>query len=430
VSDKIERSREMTVATPPSLGKTNARPAKEPPPLLGARVLMLVQNNSVPFDIRVWRECRSLRDRGCDVVAVCPRGVGWDTEPFEEIEGIAIHRYAPGPSGGNVIGYLHEYLTALFRIWGLSRRLARERPFDAVHAANPPDLLLLAALPLKRRGAKFIFDHHDLGPELYEVRFGKKGPIYRASVLFERLSFRLADVVIATNESYRRIALRRGGKHPDDVFVVRNDPETRVSPPVQPDFELRRGRKHLIGYAGLMAAQDGVDHALRALAELKRKRHDWFAVFVGDGEAMPELRRLASDLDLKHDIEFTGWVDQAEVRSVLAACDICLAPEPKNPLTDASTMIKVAEYMELGRPVVAYGLSETRFSAGEAGIYAEPNDVASLASRIDELLEDPERRAEMAAVGRERVKRLFTWERSEAELLAAYRRALGKDAEP
>jgi glycosyltransferase involved in cell wall biosynthesis len=383
-----------------------------------------VENLSVPRDRRVWQEALALTTAGYEVVVVCPRGTGQDREAFERREGVEIHRYRPAPDGSSLRSYVREYGQALWETARLTHRLARQQPFDIVHACNPPDLLLLAALPLRRRGARFIFDHHDLVPELYRVKFGDgRALMSSATVVLERLAFSLADVVIATNESFRRIAITRGGKRAEDVFVVRNGPDVARMKPGRPDASLRR-RRHLIGYVGTMAPQDGVDHALRSLALLATRRRDWHAIFAGDGDALPELRRLASELGIADSVEFPGFLSQEDVVRLLSSVDVCLAPEPKNPLNDASTLIKIAEYMAVARPVVCFDLAESRVTAGESAEFARPNDEASFAACIDRLLDDPSRRATMGAAGRRRVEESLSWDYSKRELLAAYAHCL------
>jgi glycosyltransferase involved in cell wall biosynthesis len=396
-----------------------------------ARVLMLVENMSVPRDRRVWQEALALGHAGHQVVVVCPQGTTSDRDPFEWRDGVAIHRFQPAPAGNGAFGYLREYLVAVWRIWCLSRRLARAGPFDVVHAANPPDLLLLTARAFGHKATCFVFDHHDLVPELYRARFRRnRDLLYWATRALERVSFRLADVVIATNDSFRRIAIRRGGKRPDEVFVVRNGPDPIRFRPGPVEDELKRGRRHLIAYVGVMGPQDGVDYALRALAELARWRDDWHAVFVGDGDALYDLRRLATDLRITDVVEFTGFRSEPDVLRVLSTADVCIAPEPKTPLNDASTMIKLAEYMAMSRPIVCFDLVESRVTAGQAALYARANDERSFARCIDELLSDPARRDELGAIGRERVTRNLSWDHSERELLRAYDRALAHVGSP
>jgi glycosyltransferase involved in cell wall biosynthesis len=390
------------------------------------RLLMLVENVSVPTDRRAWPECRVLRKAGYDVTVICPRGWVDDQESFEIIEGVEIHRFPLTYADGSTSSYLREYASAFWHTARLVRRLSRRQSFDLVQACNPPDLLLLAAWPLKRRGARFIFDHHDLVPELYLSRFGhRRDLLFRLTLALERLTFRLADVVISTNESYRRIALSRGGKRPDEVFVARNAPDLRRFSSAETEPELKRGRTHLLSYVGMMGPQDGVDYALRALALLRERRDDWHALFIGGGDVVAEMEQLAHELRLGDVVEFTGYVSDVErVKRAIATSDVCLSPEPKNPLNDKSTMIKIAEYMALGRPVVCFDLTESRVTAREAALYAEPNDVESFARCIDELLDDPGRREAMGATGRARVQAELSWAHSERELLAAYRKAL------
>jgi glycosyltransferase involved in cell wall biosynthesis len=389
--------------------------------------LILVENLSVPFDRRVWQESRALTDAGWRVAVVCPQGTTRDTARFEVTDGIEIHRYPLTPASGGPLGYAREYGSALWRMRRIAFRLARTRRFDVVHACNPPDLLLPAVRRLKRRGAAFIFDHHDLVPELYESRFGRgRDRLYRLTVSAERLTFGLSDVVISTNESYRDVALQRGGKRPEDVFVVRSAPDLTRFEPTPPDDSLKRGRAHLIAYLGVMGPQDGIDHALRALVELKAQREDWYAIFVGAGDVLPAMQRLAAELGLTQDVEFTGRLPDDDVRRILSTADVCLAPDPKNPLNDVSTMNKILEYMAMSRPTVAYDLVEARVSAGEAALYAEANDESSFAARIDTLLNDPGLRSQMGATGRKRIEAGLSWEASTRELLRAYDRALDR----
>jgi glycosyltransferase involved in cell wall biosynthesis len=383
--------------------------------------LVLVENLSVPTDRRVWMECRSLRGAGWDVVVVCPKGTERDRDAHELREGVEIHRFDLRPGASGPVGYLREYGSALRAIRTLVRRLARERRFDVVQACNPPDGLLLAALPLRRRGAAFVFDHHDLVPELYLTRFGgRKTPLYRATLLAERVSYALADIVLTPNESYRRVAIERGRKPAERVFVVRNAPDLERFRPGEPDPQLKRGRAHLLAYVGVMGPQDGGDVAVRALHLLRRRRDDWRAVFAGDGDALPDLRRLTSELGLDDAVEFSGWAGDAEITRLLSTADLCLSPEPATPLNVASTMIKVAEYMAMERPVVAFDLPETRYTAAGAAAYAPAGDEDAFAGRIDELLDDPERRAAMGKSGRARLRDGLSWPYSEQALLAAY----------
>jgi glycosyltransferase involved in cell wall biosynthesis len=388
------------------------------------RVLIISENAPVPADRRVWNISRSLAGAGWEVVIVCAQGSGRDSASYEVLEGIEIHRYPLRPAG-NSLGYAREYLQALSRIRRLVRRLSRTRRFDLVHACNPPDILLLATRSLRRHGTRFVFDHHDLVPELYRSRFGRGEDLgYRATLATERLAFRLADVSLATNGSYARVATERGGMDPERVFIVRNGPDLERFHPVPAEPAWRRGQSHLIAYLGIMGPQDGVDHALRALAYLRGRRDDWHAVLVGDGDALPAMRALTEKLDLTDRVEFAGWRGDDDIRQILCTADVCLAPDPPSPLNDVSTMIKIPEYMALGRAIASYDLPESRVSAGDAAAYATPGDPASLGRCVAELLDDPERRRRMGELARERVERALAWQHSEAALFAAYATAL------
>ena len=387
-------------------------------------VLVLVENESVPGDTRVWAECVSLQRAGWDVTVICPKGPGFDLEGFVELEGVRIHRYDASPSASG-LGYVREYGSALLRMAGLVRRLSRTTRFDVVHACNPPDFLLLAAVNLRRRGTAMIFDHHDLSPELYRAKFGGNRAVLAALRIAERVGLGLADVVLATNESIRAILVERGRKSADDVFVVRNGPDTDVFRPVEPDQDLRVGADHLIGYVGVMGPQDGVDVALEALAVLRRRREDWHAVFVGDGDALSGAKALAQERGLKDSVSFPGYVrDPHRLVRMIAACDVCISPEPRNALNERSTLVKVAEYMAVGRPLVAFDLEETRRTAEDAAVYAAGDDPAAFAEAIAGLLDDAVERERMGAVGRERAESMLSWSASEKVLLAAYARAL------
>ena len=393
-----------------------------------ARILILVENLSVPFDRRVWQESRALTEAGHEVTIICPRGSKRDTEAYASIEGVEIHRYALEAATGGPAGYLKEYGTALWQSLRLARKLDRERPFDVIQACNPPDLLFLVALPFKLRGARFVFDHHDLVPELFRSRFGAGGPLLWATELLERATFAMADHVISTNESYRNVALTRGRMAPERTTVVRSAPDLTRFVQVAPDESLRRGREHLVCYLGVMGPQDGVDYALRALASMRDDlgRNDVQAAFLGHGDAWDDLVALAHELGLDDCVEFTGRVSDADVARYLSTADVCLAPDPKNPLNDVSTMNKIVEYMAMSRPLVSFDLIEARVSAGDAAIYATPNDEREFARLVVELLEDPERRARMGALGRKRVEQELSWEHSRKQLLGAYEALLAR----
>lgn len=411
----------MDVPSPPR-GLAARLRRRRPAARAAPHVLILVENLSVPFDRRVWQESRALVEAGYQVSVICPRGTKRDTESHAVIEGVEIHRYPLRAATGGPLGYVKEYSAALFHTARLALRIARRAPVDVVHACNPPDLLLLAALPLRLRGARLLFDHHDLVPELFESRFGGRGPLYRVSTLLERLTFALAHVVISTNESYREVAIARGRVAPEHVHVVRSAPDLSRFVPVDPQPELKRGKPHLLCYLGVMGPQDGVDYALRSLVQLHDRlgRDDVHATFIGSGDAFDDLVALSRELGLEEMVEFTGRVPDATVQAYLSTADVCLAPDPKNPLNDVSTMNKIVEYMAMRRPLVSFDLREARVSAGDAAVYATPNDEGEFARLVAELLDDPERRTEMGRIGRERVERSLSWATSRENLLRAY----------
>ena len=386
------------------------------------RALLISENAPVPQDRRVWNEARTLAAAGWDVTVACAAAEDGSQGASETLEGVAIHRYPLEPASG-AAGYPREYAQAMWRLRGLVGELGHERAFDVVHAANPPDFLLFAARGARRRGAAFVFDHHDLMPELFRARFGRAGLPHKALLAVERRAMRSADVVISTNESYARLARERGGVDPADVFVVRNGPDLEHFTPVDPDPELRGDRRFLLAYLGVMGPQDGIDQAIRALAALRERRgEDWKAIFVGEGPVRPEMEALAAELGIAGSIEFAGWRGDADIRRILSSADLCLAPDPPSPLNDVSTMIKVPEYMAMSAPIASFDLAETRVSAGEAAAYAAP-DPAALGELVDQLLNDEPRRAAMSRIARERVPEL-SWQRSQERLLAAYDRAV------
>jgi glycosyltransferase involved in cell wall biosynthesis len=391
---------------------------------LAGKALILVENLSVPFDRRVWQESTALRDAGWEVHVICPRGAKRDTEAYAEIDGIRIHRYPLRAATGGPLGYLKEYGSALWHTYRLARRVGK---VDVVHACNPPDLFFLVARMMRRRGARFVFDQHDLVPELYLSRFDRgEDFLYRAVCRMERATYRAADVVIATNESYRQVALGRGGKSPDKVFVVRSAPAIERFHEVEPDESLKKGKPYLLCYLGVMGPQDGVDYALRALAKLRDEqgRTDWHAAFVGGGDTFDAMVELSRELGLEDSVDFTGRIPDEDLVRYLSSADVCLSPDPLNPLNDVSTMNKVMEYMAMARPIVSFELREARVSAGEAAVYAPANDESEFAKLIALLLDDPDERRRMGELGQARVRGPLSWEHSRKALITAYEAAV------
>jgi glycosyltransferase involved in cell wall biosynthesis len=387
----------------------------------GRRVLILVENLPSPFDRRVWQEATTLRDAGYTVSIICPTGKGCE-ERYVEIDGIAIHRYRLPLEAQGPLGYALEYSIALFWTFVLSLRVAFGRGFDVIHACNPPDLFFAIGAFYKLFGRKLVFDHHDINPELYEAKFGRRDRFWKLMVALERMSFRVADVSIATNESYRRIAIGRGGMDPAKVYVVRSGPSLERMKIVPPDERLKRGRRYLVGYVGTMGRQEGIDLLLAAVRHLVHRlgRRDIHFGLVGGGTSLEEMKALAHALDVADYVTFTGRIPDADMLAMLNTSDVCVNPDVANEMNDKSTMNKIMEYMALGKPIVQFDLTEGRFSARDASLYARRNDAADLAAKIVELVDDPVRRAAMGAFGRARVENELEWRYEAPKLLAAY----------
>jgi glycosyltransferase involved in cell wall biosynthesis len=394
------------------------------------RVLILVENLPSPFDRRVWQEACALRDAGHTVSIICPTGRGCEAK-FECIEGIDIHRYDLPAEGEGALGYAVEYCAALAFSFLLSLKVFFGKGFDVVHACNPPDLFFLVGGFYKLFGRKFLFDHHDANPELYEAKFGRRDFFWKLMRWLERATFRTADVSIATNESYRRIALERGGMRAEKVFVVRSGPSIERMRILPPEESWRRGRKHLVGYVGVMGKQEGIDLLLRAVEFIvkTRRRTDIHFCLVGGGTSLEEMRGLAKTLGVGDYVSFTGRVPDAQLLAVLNTADVCVNPDVANAMNDISTMNKIMEYMALGKPMVQFDLAEGRFSAQDASLYAIRNDAADFAAKILELIDDPAKREAMGAFGRRRVLEELEWRYEVPKLLAAYE-ALGAGRAP
>ncbi|MFC7675166.1 glycosyltransferase family 4 protein [Mycolicibacterium sp. GCM10028919] len=387
-------------------------------------VLVLVENLSVPFDRRVWQESRALVDAGHQVTVICPKGTKQDVEAEAVIDGVRILRYPLQAASGGPIGYVREYGLALFHTIRLALKVRRSGPIDVVHACNPPDIFFIVALMLRvLGGTRFVFDQHDLCPELFLSRFATGGKwLYRMTLLVERITFAAADAVISTNESYRRVAIDRGKMAPERVAVVRSAPDLSRFVRRPADADLRKGKRYLGAYLGVMGPQDGVDYALRSISHLRDTlgRKDIHFVFMGGGDMLDDMVLLAAELGISEMVEFTGRVPDEFVQRCLSTADVCLSPDPKNPLNDVSTMNKVVEYMAMSAPLVSFDLVEARVSAGESAVYVPANDEAAFAVAIDELLDDPDKRAAMGALGRARVETALSWENSRRNLIKFY----------
>ena len=388
---------------------------------MSRKVLILVENLPSPFDRRVWQEANALKDAGYTVSIICPTGKGYESR-YEEIDGIAIHRYRLPMEAEGAAGYAIEYSVALFWTFVLAWRVLFTRGFDVIHACNPPDLFFLIGGFFKLLGKKFVFDHHDINPELYEAKFGRRDFFWKLMVALERWSFRTADVSLATNESYRAIAIGRGGMDPDRVFVVRSGPSLERLKVLPPDESLKRGRKHLVGYVGVMGKQEGIDLLLQAVRHVVHDmgRRDIHFGLVGGGTSLAEMKALAEELGIADYVTFTGRVPDAELLAMLNTADVCVNPDIANDMNDKSTMNKIMEYMALGKPIVQFDLTEGRFSAQDASLYAARNDPKDLGAKVVALMDDPERRARMGEFGRRRVEHELEWRYEVPKLLAAY----------
>lgn len=393
------------------------------------KVLIIVENLPVPFDSRVWKEATSLRSNGYDVTVVCPRGKGY-SKKYEELEGIRVYRHPAPSEGDGPVGYVWEYACALFWEALYAAWIYYRHGFDVLQGCNPPDDIFLVALPFKLLGVKYIFDHHDANPELYFSKYGRRGFFYRAQVWLERMTYRCADVVIATNDSYKRLAMTRGEKDPEDVFVVRNGPDLDIFKAVAPNPSLKHGKPYLVGYVGNMSIQEGLEILLDVALYLKNQgRDDIYFTCVGGGPGLAGLRKMVEEKNLKDTVNFTGRISDEQLLEILSTADVCVNPDKPCEMNDISTMIKIMEYMALGKPIVQFDLKEGRFSAGAASLYADnKNQVDDFANKILWLIENPHERKRMGEFGRKRVEEELAWEYSVQNLLAAYRRTFSKGA--
>jgi len=390
------------------------------------RVLIIVENLPVPIDRRVWLEATTLRKNGYHVSVICPTGKGYDAA-YEELEGVHIYRHPLPPEISSASGHIREYLAALTWEFRLACRVWREQGFDIVHICNPPDLLFLVAGWFKLlRKTRIIFDHHDINPELYVAKYGKHGFFYHALRLAERSTFALADVVISTNESYREIALTRGRKADRDVVVVRSAPDLADFRERPPNPDHRQGRTFLVGYLGVMGEQDGLDYLFRTIYYIvsRRKRRDIQFMLMGDGPAFHDLQELAGTLGISDYVEFAGFRTGEDLLERLSTCDVCVSPDPRSPYNNLCTMNKILEYMALGKPIVQFDLLEGRRSAGDASLYATPNDEQEFGDKLLQLLEDPDARQQMGEIGKARMREMLQWKHQVPKLLYAFKLAI------
>ncbi len=393
------------------------------------RILIIVENLPVPFDRRVWSEAKTLQAAGYEVSVICPKARGFVASE-EIIDGIRIYRHSLPMEARGPWAYLVEYPAALFWEFVLCAKVWFRTGFDVIHACNPPDLIFIVALFYKVfLGKKFLFDHHDANPELYEAKFGRRDFFWRVLRLAEWLTFRVADISIATNESYRRIAIERGGMAPENVFIVRSAPTIETTKERLPNDKWRNGRKSLVGYVGVIGQSEGLDLLLESIAEMvyARKRNDVQFVIVGSGPEWPAIVALCEKLKLQDWVTFTGRVDDATLFEILATADVCVNPDRVTPMNEISTMNKVMEYMALGKAMVQYDVKEGRFSAQESSLYAKANDPIDFAAKILDLIDHPEKRDAMGRFGRQRFCDTLAWDYQASFLIQAYDRLFASE---
>ena len=385
----------------------------------GKHILVIIENLPAPFDRRVWQEACTLNDNGAHITIICPKMKGY-TKSYECIEGIDIYRHPLPVEGAGPLGYLQEYGTALFFQFFLSWRIFLRRRFHIIHACNPPDLMFITALPFKLLGVKFVFDHHDINPELFVSKYNKKGFFYFLMILFEKVTFKVSDYSIATNESYKEIALNRGKMHPDRVAIVRSGPDLSRLRLTTGNIIYKKGRKLLVGFVGVIGEQEGLDLLLESIVQIVRakKRDDMQFAIIGDGTDLQRIKDLSRELDLDDFVDFYGRVSDEKLVDILNTADICVNPDKPTEMNNLSTMNKIMEYMSLKKPIVQFDLKEGKFSAQKASLYAD--NVSDFSEKIIKLADDEDLRKDMGEFGYNRVINDLNWNIEKKNLLKFY----------
>jgi len=389
-------------------------------------VLMIVQNLPVPFDRRVWLEAQTLRDYGCDVSVICPKSARYH-KSFERINDINIYRYKMPVDAHGVLSYFFEFTYAWLMTALLSLFIWFRHGFDVIQACNPPDTYFLLGAFYKLFGKKYVFDHHDLSPEMFTAKYNGSHPrLWRMLLWLEKMTMKTADVVMATNDSYKDVAVQRGGKQARDVFVLRTGPDMQRLRVMPKDKNLLYGKKHMVCYLGEMCPQDGVDYLLRAVEHIyyNRKNRDVQFVVMGGGPAMPEFQKMSQALGLQENVHFTGRVSDETLCRYLSSADVCVAPDPNTEWSNHSTMNKVLEYMAFGKPIVSFDLLETRVSAQHAATYIKSNDTTAFGDAVLDLLAHPYKRECMGRYGYNRIRSQLSWAHTHKALLLAYQNVL------
>jgi len=385
------------------------------------KILIVVENLPVPFDTRVWQEATTLAENGYTVSVICPKGKGFEKE-YERLCGVHIYRHNLAAEGSGLIGYVREYSSALYHELRLAKKVYRQVGFDVIQGCNPPDDIYMVARCFRKYGVQYVFDHHDICPELFEAKFGRKGISHKLLAWLERQTYRHSAFAFVTNESYKEIAITRGGMDPKKVYVLRSGPKLERLAIRPPREELKKGKKYMVGYLGVIGKQEGIQYLLKAARCIreKMKRDDICYCIVGGGTALEEMKGLSAHLGVSDIVTFTGRVPDDVMLDYLNTADVCVNPDEYNPMNDKSTMNKVLEYMALGKPIVQFDLKEGRYSAREASLYAKPNNSVDMAKKIVTLLDNEKKRKEMGAFGRRRVLEELSWEHTSKALLQGY----------
>ena len=387
----------------------------------GRKILIIVENLPVPFDTRVWQEATTLVENGYTVSVICPKGKGYEKEE-EVLAGVHVYRHDLKTEGSGFVGYVKEYGSALYHEIRLAKKIYKEIGFDVIHGCNPPDDIYMVARHFRKYGVRYVFDHHDICPELFEAKFGKKGLLYKSQLWLERQTYKHAAFAFVTNESYKKIAIERGGMNPAKVYVLRSGPKLERLRIQEPKPELTKGRKYMVGYLGVIGKQEGIPYLLEAARYIRNELHrdDICYGIVGGGTSLEELKTLSVSMGIDDIVTFTGRAPDDVMLDYLNTADICVNPDEYNPMNDKSTMNKVLEYMALGKPIVQFDLTEGKYSAKEASVYANPNDAVDMGKKIVELLDNPQKRQEMSVYGRKRIVEELSWEHTSKALLAGY----------
>lgn len=384
-------------------------------------ILIIVENLPVPFDTRVWQEATTLVQNGYTVSVICPKGKGYDKE-FEILQGVNIYRHDLPTEGNGLVGYVREYGTALKEQIRLAKKVYKEVGFNVIQGCNPPDNIYMVANRFKKYGVKYVFDHHDICPELFEAKFKKKGLLYQSQIFLEGKTYKNCDIAFVTNESYKKIAIERGKMNPKNVFVLRSGPKLERLKIQKPKNEIKRGKRYMVGYLGVIGQQEGIEYLLEAAKYIRESkgRNDIFYGIVGGGPHLESLKQKCKEMKIDDIFEFTGRVSDQVMLDYLNTADVCVNPDEYNEMNDKSTMNKILEYMALGKPIVQFDLTEGKYSAQKASLYAKPNDSKDLAEKIIFLLDNEEKRVEMGQYGMKRIKNELSWEHTSKELLRGY----------